>query len=94
MVHGQKYFVAPGGPDHKNMGPHTMGKLAQSGFFMFSSLTLKTLPKSDCAINYIELKLQPYMWDFEVFAYYLHAKEYVLNAIQLGPESTCMYQGM
>ena len=45
---GKKFFVAPGGPDHKNMGPHTMGKLVQSSFFMFSSLTLKNLQKSDC----------------------------------------------
>ena len=37
---GKIFFVAPGGPDHKNMGPHTMGKLSQSSFFMFSSLTL------------------------------------------------------
>ena len=44
----KKFFVAPGGPDHKNVGPHTMGKLVQLSFFMFSSLTLKNLQKSDC----------------------------------------------
>ena len=32
-------FLAPGGPDHKNSGLHTMGKLGQLRFFMFSSLT-------------------------------------------------------
>ena len=41
-------FLAPGGPDHQNMALHTMGKLGQSRFFMFSYLTLQSWPKSGC----------------------------------------------